>query len=131
MIEPVASKRATVQLFQDLILDGAPYATGIREMEQLKDQVVEVSKNPGGICIASVGFLPSVDAGTRAGIHAVNVDGVPASDADIRSGSYLLSRPMLFVTNGLPEGDTKKFIEFILSSDGQAIVEKFFVRVKK
>lgn len=131
MIEPVASKRATVQLFQELVLDGAPYAAGIREMEQLKDQVAEVSRNPGGICIASIGFLSSVEASVRAGIRAVSVDGVPASDAEIRSGAYLLSRPMLLVTNGLPAGDPRKFIEFMLSPEGQAIVEKYFVRVKK
>jgi phosphate transport system substrate-binding protein len=131
MIEPVASKRATVQLFQELVLDGAPYAAGIREMEQLKDQIAEVSRNAGAICTASIGFLTSVDAGVRAGIRAVAVDGVAASDADIRSGAYLLSRPVLLVTKGLPQGDVKRFVDFMLSADGQKIVEKFFVRVKK
>jgi ABC-type Fe3+ transport system substrate-binding protein len=38
---------------------------------------------------------------------------------------------MLLVTKGLPEGDVKRFVEFMLSSEGQAVVEKFFVRVKK
>jgi phosphate transport system substrate-binding protein len=131
MIEPVASKRATVQLLQDAILDGAPFAAGIREMEQLKDQVAEVSRNEGAICLASIGFMTSVDGSVRGAIHAVDVDGVPPSDGDIRSGAYLLSRPMLLVTKGLPEGDVKRFVEFMLSSEGQAVVEKFFVRVKK
>ncbi len=130
MIEPVASKRATVALFQELVLDGAPYA-GVREMEQLHDQLAEASRNKGGIAIASIGFLPSVDPGVRAGLRAVSLDGTDASAGNIRSGAYLLSRPMLLVTKGLPSGDVKAFVDYLVSNDGQAIVEKFFVKVKK
>ncbi len=43
MIEPVASKRATVQAIQELVNDGAAFVPGIREMESLKDQLAEVA----------------------------------------------------------------------------------------
>jgi phosphate transport system substrate-binding protein len=131
MIEPVASKRATVQLLQEQILDGAPFAPGIKEMEQLPDQMAEVARQEGGICIASIGFLGTAPAAVKSGVRAVNLDGVAASDNDIRSGAYLLSRPVLLATKGLPQGEVKKFIEFMLSSEGQVVVEKYFVRVKK
>ncbi|HUL60672.1 MAG TPA: phosphate ABC transporter substrate-binding protein [Anaeromyxobacteraceae bacterium] len=130
-IEPVASKRATVQLVQELVLDGAPYGAGIHEVEQLRDQLAEVARNEGGICVASIGFLQSIDPGVKASIRAVSLDATEANDANIRSGAYLLSRPMLLVTKGLPEGDVKRFIDFMLGAEGQAVVEKFFVRVKK
>jgi phosphate transport system substrate-binding protein len=131
IVEPLASKRATVQLVQELVMDGAPFVVGIREMEQLKDQLVEVSRNEGALCIASVGFLGSVAPNVKAAVHAVAIDATDASDGNIRSGAYLLSRPMLFVTKGLPSGDVKRFVDFMLSKDGQTIVEKFFVAVKK
>jgi phosphate transport system substrate-binding protein len=131
LVEPIASKRATVQLFQELVLDGVPFKTGIRELEQLSDQMREVASTEGAICVASVGFLGSAEASLKGAVRAVSLDDLDPSDANIRSGAYLLSRPMLFVTKGLPEGDPKKFIEFMLSKDGQAIVERFFVSVRK
>ena len=131
MIEPIASKRATVQLVQDLVLDGAGFAAGIREVDQLKDQVAEVARNDGGICVASIGFLSSAGAAVKGAVRAIALDSTEPSDSNIRSGAYLLSRPMLLVTKGLPTGDVKAFLEYLLSRDGQAVVEKYFVAVKK
>ena len=131
MVEPIASKRATVQLVQELVNDGAPYAAGVREIDQLKDQVAEVARSEGAICVASIGFLASADPAVRANLRAVSVDATDPSDANIRSGAYLLSRPVLLVTKGLPSGDVKAFVDYALSRDGQAIVERFFVAVKK
>jgi phosphate transport system substrate-binding protein len=131
MIEPIASKRATMQAVQELVLDNAPFVAGIREMESLKDQLAEVAKSEGAICVASIGFLASAGAGVRDAVKAVSLDMTPPNDANIRSGAYLLSRPMLLATKGLPAGDVKSFLDYVLSSDGQAVVEKFFVAVKK
>ncbi|HEX9243796.1 MAG TPA: phosphate ABC transporter substrate-binding protein [Anaeromyxobacter sp.] len=130
-IEPLASKRATVQTVQELILDGAPFVQGIREVESLKEQLAEVSRSEGAICIASIGFLASAPPGVRDAVRTVSLDATPPSDANIRSGAYLLSRPMLLVTKGLAVGDVKSFMEYVLSKEGQVIVEKFFVAVKK
>ena len=52
------------------------------------------------------------------------------SMANVKSGAYRLSRPLLLVAKGLPKGDLKKFYEFMLSAQGQAIVGKLFVPVK-
>jgi phosphate transport system substrate-binding protein len=131
LIEPLASKRATVQLVQDLVNDGAAFAPGIREVDQLKDQVAEVARSEGALCFASVGFLASADGAVKGNVRQVSLDATDPSDANIRSGAYLLSRPMLFVTKGLPTGDLKAFLEYALSRDGQAVVERYFVAVKK
>ncbi len=131
LIEPVASKRATVQLVQELVLDGAPYAAGIREMDQLKDQIAEVARSENAICIASIGFLTSADAQIKSNVRTIAVDETEPSDGNIRSGAYLLSRPMLLATRGLPAGDVKAFVDYVLSKEGQGIVERYFVAVKK
>ena len=131
MIEPVASKRATVEAIRELVNDGAGFVPGIREMESLKDQLAEVAKTEGAICVASIGFLTSAGAGVKDAVHTVSIDSTPPTDPNIRSGAYLLSRPMLLATKGLPTGDVKSFVDYVLSTEGQGVVEKYFVAVKK
>jgi phosphate transport system substrate-binding protein len=131
IVEPPGSKRATVAAIQELVLDGVPFMAGIRENEDIGAQVAEVARSRGAVCIASIGFFASTDANVKKAVKPVTLDGVSPSDADIRSGAYLLSRPMVIATRGLPEGEVKAFLDFMLSTQGQAIVERFYVAVKK
>ena len=55
-------------------------------------------------------------------IKAVNVNGVAPSDATIADGTYELQRPFLFLTNGEPTGETKNFIDWVLSDDGGKVL---------
>ncbi|MFH1612819.1 MAG: phosphate ABC transporter substrate-binding protein [bacterium] len=49
----------------------------------------------------------------------------------VKNNSYFISRPLLMYTNGEPSGAVKKFIDFILSEQGQKIVEKInFVPIR-
>jgi phosphate transport system substrate-binding protein len=41
---------------------------------------------------------------------------------NVISGKYPISRPLFLYTNGSPEGQVKKFIDFTLSKEGQDIV---------
>lgn len=57
-------------------------------------------------------------------VKALQIDGVPANAANVKNGSYAISRPLLIVTKeGLPES-ARDFIDFILSTQGQEAVEK-------
>lgn len=47
----------------------------------------------------------------------------PTSD-NIATGRYPMSRPLFLLTNGEPAGDGKTFVDFLLSSRGQALVRK-------
>jgi phosphate transport system substrate-binding protein len=50
---------------------------------------------------------------------------------NIRSGDYPFTRPLLLISKQEPKGAAKKFFDFILSEEGQKIVEKHrFVKVK-
>lgn len=57
-------------------------------------------------------------------VKALKIEGVSPSVSSIKNGSYKISRPFNIVTKqtGLSE-NASDFIRFILSSDGQAIVE--------
>jgi len=48
------------------------------------------------------------------------------------NGTYPLSRPLYFYTNGEPSGLTKEFIDFVLSEKGQNIVSEIgYIPLKK
>ena len=55
-------------------------------------------------------------------VKAVELDGVTPTWDNVVNGSYALYRPFLFVTESLPAGNTKQFIDFTLSSVGQQLL---------
>lgn len=55
-------------------------------------------------------------------LRAVAYDGVMPSAETIKDGTYPLSRALNLYTFGEPGSDTEKFIDFILSDEGQNIV---------
>jgi len=55
-------------------------------------------------------------------VKALHLEGVAANQENILNGSYSLSRPFLFVSLSPPSGETKQFIDFVLSSEGQKML---------
>lgn len=129
--EIAGQQRATMLAFQEMAMDKAPYGTGFKEIDFPRDQIVEVAKDENGICSVSFGLLAAVSPELRDKVKAVTVDGTDPSDKNIQSGAYIISRPLLLITNGLHKGNVKKFIDFMLSKEGQDIVNKNFVPVRK
>lgn len=129
IVEPIASGRATVQLTVERIMGDVPFAKDARLLELLDEQLAEVSRGEGAIAIASVGLLAVVEPDVRDGVRAIALDGRAPTDQNIRSGDYLLARPMLLATRGAPSGEAKALVDFLLSRDGQAVVERYFVPI--
>lgn len=129
--EIAGEKRATMLAFQEMAMDNAAYGSGFKEIDFPRDQIVDVAKNDNSVCSVSYGLLAAVSGDLRGNVKAVTVNGIAPSDANIQSGAYLISRPLLLVTKGLPKGEVKKFIDFMLSAEGQKIVGINFVPVKK
>ena len=73
------------------------------------------NKNAIGYC--SLGSLNDT-------VKAVKIDGVEATVDNINNGKYAISRPFNISTNGTPSEVTQDFINYILSEDGQKIVEE-------
>lgn len=76
-----------------------------------------VSTNVYAIGYVSLGAL--TDA-----VKAISVDGVTPTVEHINDGSYKIARPFNIATYGEVTEVTQDFINFILSKQGQAIVEK-------
>ena len=76
-----------------------------------------VSGDKSAIGYASLGSLDDT-------VKVLKIDGTEASVANIKSGSYKISRPFNIVTKDKISEAAQDFINFILSSDGQAVVEE-------
>lgn len=79
--------------------------------------LTSVAGNESAIGYVSLGALNET-------VKAVQVDGVEATVENVKSGDYTLSRPFNIATKGEPTGVAKDFINFIMSAEGQAIVEE-------
>ena len=56
-------------------------------------------------------------------VKAVSIDGVAASVDAINDGSYTIARPFNIATNGEVSDVAQDFINYIMSADGQAVIE--------
>ncbi|MHA1752698.1 MAG: phosphate ABC transporter substrate-binding protein [Candidatus Helarchaeota archaeon] len=80
-----------------------------------------VSQTPDAIGYVGLGYVDST-------VKAVNIknDGMEIEPTveNILNGKYPISRSLYMITNGEPEGIIKDFIDFVLSDEGQGIVEE-------
>mgnify|MGYP001574027950 CR=1 FL=1 len=79
------------------------------------ERVKAIGENPNGLAYLSVGAAQR-QAETGAPIKLLPVEGVAATQRNIRSGNFPISRPLLLVTKQAPTGIAKEFINFSLSS---------------
>ena len=56
-------------------------------------------------------------------VKAVSIDGAEATVDNIKSGDYTIARPFNIATKGTPSDVAQDFINFIMSADGQQIIE--------
>jgi phosphate transport system substrate-binding protein len=99
------------------------FRPGISELNGSAEVVENVAKTPTGLGYSGMGYkTPAVNwlkVSKKKGEPGVE-PGVEAA----RSGSYPISRKLYIYTAGEPTGETKAFIDWVLSPEGQKIVEK-------
>jgi phosphate transport system substrate-binding protein len=76
----------------------------------------KVSADKNGIGYISVGYIDE-------SVKPVALDGVNPTKENIKKGDYKVYRPLILITNGEPEPTVKEYINYILSPEGQKIVE--------
>jgi len=74
-----------------------------------------VAGNDAAIGYISLGSLNDT-------VKALQIDGADATVANVKDGSYKISRPFNIVTKAEVSEAAKAFIDFILSAEGQAVV---------
>ena len=70
----------------------------------------------------SLGLVDPAGRIFRDPVRAVMIEGAKATEENIKEGKYKFSRPFLFLTKGPTTGAAADFIQFVLSSKGQAML---------
>lgn len=78
--------------------------------------MTNVENDPNAIGYLSLGSLDD-------SVKAVKIDNVDATADNVKNGTYAVSRPFNIVTKNSVSEVAQDFIDFILSADGQKIVE--------
>ncbi len=107
----------TFEAFGELALEKAKVRPDA--LMQASNQAVAstVERTPGAIGYVGLGYVTSA-------IKAVDVEGVKASKETVLSGKYPIGRPLFMYTNGPAKGLAKQLIDFIMSPEGQKLVEE-------
>ncbi len=116
------SNSGTYEYFREVVLGKTgDFKLGSRDMQGSKDVVDLVSKTPCAIGYSGLGYASHE-------VHSIclakdsSTPCVTPTVETARSGEYPLSRTLFMYTLGEPEGETKAYIEWILSPAGQKIV---------
>lgn len=88
-----------------------------QELTSTGDVIATVSQNPDAIGYASLAALKDT-------VKAVSVDGVTASEATVKDGTYKVQRPFVLVTKeGTELSDTaQKFFDYATSADAAEVI---------
>ncbi len=73
--------------------------------------------------IALTGMSSAVKYLEEGSMKVLKVDGNEATQENIASGAYSTFRPLYLTTKGKPEGDVKDFLDWLLSDEGQDVIE--------
>jgi phosphate transport system substrate-binding protein len=112
----------TYVFFKEHVLGGMDYSPRAQTMPGTGVVVNAVSKEKNGIGYGGAAYAKGIK------IIAVKKDtsapAVMPSDATVKDGTYALARPLFFYVRNRPSGETKAFIDYVLSDEGQAITTK-------
>jgi phosphate transport system substrate-binding protein len=125
------SNSGTYVFMQEFVLGNKNYSTDMKEMNGNAQIIEGILQDEGGVGYVGVGYLYDETGKIRKGLKVLKVSKepngagtLPTDKAAVDSGNYPISRPLFMATNGKPKGDVAKFLTWIVSPEGQAIVER-------
>jgi phosphate transport system substrate-binding protein len=92
---------ATRLVFQEIVMDKAPYVAGAREVKSTRQEVGLVAKYKGGIGAVSEGFV----AQNPGQVKTVKTDAI--------------TRPLSFITKGKPNSQVQAVLDFLKTPEAQ------------
>lgn len=107
----------TLGSLKDMVMEGEDVTEEAIAKESADVMQEEISRNPNAIGFVSMKhFMPIV--------KQLKVENVEATKFSILSGRYPISRSFFLVVQSQPEDLAKRFVEFVVSDQGQSILEK-------
>lgn len=115
--EGSGTRGAFTELF-GIEVDGVDATTDAADITNSTSvMMTSVAGNPAAIGYISLGSLNDT-------VKALAIDGADATVENIKSGDYKVSRPFNIATKGELSEAAQAFYDFILSAEGQAVVEE-------
>ncbi len=110
----------TYEFFKEHVLNKADFASSAQHMAGTAALINAVSKDPNSIGFGGAAYAKNVKEVPIA--KDANSKAVAPNISSIHSGEYPISRFLYFYLNRKPEGNVKKFIDWVISPAGQKVV---------
>jgi phosphate transport system substrate-binding protein len=107
----------TYEVWEEKILKGDKVDAGALLVASNGQAVQTVAQNKFAIGYIGIGYIDK-------SVKVLKVSGKAASANSVRDSSWPISRPLFMYTNGKPSGTIEKFIDFMLSKEGQKVVNE-------
>jgi len=114
----------TYEVWEEKVLKGDKVRPDALLVASNGQAVQTVAQNRYALGYIGIGYIDK-------SVKVLKVNDKTASANSVRDGSWPVARPLFLYTNGNPSGVAAKFIDFILSKDGQKIVNEVkYVSIK-
>lgn len=114
----------TYEVWEEKILKGDRVRPDALLVASNGQAVQTIAQNKFAIGYIGIGYIEK-------SVKILKVNGKTASPETVRDGSWPVSRPLFMYTNGKPAGNIAKFMDFMLSADGQKVVNEVkYVSIK-
>lgn len=111
----------TYEFFKEHVLLKQDFSAEAQHMAGTAALINAVSKDPSGIGFGGAAYASNVS--TLAIAKDSKAAYIIPSEKTILNGEYPISRFLYFYTNQRPKGIVKKFIDWVISPDGQKVVQ--------
>ena len=113
----------TFEVFNVKVLSNAKQVDGCLMLASNNAVASTVGDTPGAIGYAGLGYITDK-------LNIVRIDNVTPTRKTIQTQEYPISRTLHMYTNGAPKGLVKQYMDYILSDEGQTLIEEQgFIRV--
>jgi len=106
--------RAKIDCFKDL-----KETEAAKVMARGGDMAKALAETPHSIGMTSMTVVEQ----SAGNVKALTLNGTAPSAENVKSGRYFLTRDFLFVIRGEPTGAVKSFVDFVLSPEGDRVIQ--------
>ncbi len=106
----------TYLYFKEHILDGKEYCENKTVLPTTEKVIAAVEENHNAIGYGGIGY--------QDGVALASVNGIAATAENVRNDKYPIVRYLYFYTPQSPKGAVKDFIDWVLSPDGQKVINR-------
>ena len=103
--------------FEELIMKKVEIDDGIMVQDSNGSVKEVVATDPYALGYISMGLVDER-------VKGLSVEGISPTTENLKNGSYMIVRPFLFLINGEAGEKAQIFIDFVLSKEGQTILQK-------